>query len=64
MEIQIKRRLNHNRMLIYICDPKQRVAVEVLTGKKTVTEKDVTALTSLGFHIYDCDLEIKKLWEV
>lgn len=64
MEIQIKRRMTQFKQVVDICNPIQRNAIRTLTGKKTVSEKDIAALSVLGFFVYDCDHEMRKLFEV
>lgn len=59
--ISIKRKENYGTSMIYVCEPEFATAISQLTGKRTVSEKDLTALQTLGVKIRDIDAEIKQL---
>ena len=59
--ISIKRKENYGTSMIYVCEPEHAETVSQLTGKKTISEKDVEALKKLGVTIRDIDEEIKTL---
>ncbi len=59
--ISIKRKENYGTTHIYICDAVHADLVSQLTGKRTVSEKDLRALQALGIQIRDIDAEIKQL---
>ena len=61
MEISIKRKDNYGTSMIYVCEEIPRKWITQLTGKKTVSEKDIDALKALGVQVRDIDVEIEQL---
>ena len=61
MQIQVKRKQVYGNELIYICDPTHADILRKLTGKKTVSEQDLSLLQMLGIEIRDIDAEIKTI---
>lgn len=59
--ISVKRREVYGNALIYVCDPTHADVISGLTGKKTVSEKDLSLLKMLGVEIRDIDAEIAQL---
>ena len=44
------------RTLHYVTDPEQAQALQNLTGKKTLTERDILSLNMLGIAVNDVNL--------
>lgn len=63
MQIQVKRKNVYGNELIYVCNPTHADIIRKLTGKKTVSEQDLSLLQMLGVEIQDIDKEIKKIME-
>lgn len=61
VKISIKRKVNYGTEMIYICEPQHAHTISQLTGKRTVSERDLEALKSLGVQIREIDVEIKNL---
>lgn len=59
--ISIKRKNNYGTDHIYVCEPQHAEIIGRLTGKRTVSEKDLDCLKALGIEIRDIDAEIKQL---
>ena len=51
-DIKLEVRRNYGTNHMYVTSPEHAEAIAALTGKKTVTEKDIQALKALGFHVY------------
>lgn len=58
--IDLEKRNNYGNEQWYVASA-QRVAIQQLTGRKTVTVSDVDALTQLGFEFFcnECRKELK-----
>lgn len=61
MVIEIKHRMSYDRDLMDICDPEQQEAIRELTGRKTVTARDIECLKRLGFKIVDLDQVLRDI---
>lgn len=48
--IKIQKRINYGTVMMYVVGEMAK-AVATLTGKKTVDQNDIQALTSMGFQI-------------
>lgn len=61
MEIQVKRKYNYYKE-DYDIIPCNEDAKKILRkGRTTIDKQDLNKLKDLGFNVYDCDEEIKKL---
>ena len=49
--IQTQPKTAFGRTLHYVTDPVQADALQTLTGKKTLTDKDITCLQMLGLNV-------------
>ena len=49
--ITLRRREVYGNELFYVVDSEQARAIEILTGHKTVTERNIGALKQLGYTI-------------
>jgi hypothetical protein len=49
--IQTQDKTAFGRTLHYVTDPVQADALQSLTGKKTLTDKDIVSLQLLGLHV-------------
>lgn len=59
MVINVKHRNCYGVDLIDVCDPHQAEIIGHLTGKKTVSLKDIDNLRALGHEVIDLDEQIK-----
>lgn len=49
--ITLRRREVYGNELFYVVDSEQARAIQILTGQKTVTERNIGALKQLGYTI-------------
>ena len=59
--ISIKRKNVYGNENIYVCESIYAQQISQLTGKRTVSLKDLEALKALGVTVRDIDQEIKQL---
>lgn len=60
--ITVKHRSCYGVDLMDVCDPIQSYAISHLTGKRTVSYKDLDALKVLGCKIIDLDQVLKEMF--
>ena len=51
MEIHVKVKSVYGNDLIYVVEPRAATYIRFLTGKKTVSKADITALRGLGIEV-------------
>lgn len=61
VKIEIKHRQCYDQDLMDVCDVSLARAIGELTGKKTVSQKDLNNLRVLGCEIVDLDEEIRRI---
>ena len=55
VKIEIKHRDIYGNDLMYVCDPGLAAVISRLTGKRTVDNKDLECLKTLGCQVIDLD---------
>ena len=61
--IHVKHKQEYGRDLMDVCDKEQSEAIRGLTGRITVTNKDICYLRQLGFNVIDLDDQLKEMFK-